>query len=74
MREICRTMFVPKMSDWEKLKRQGRYLVNKTRVVTQFRYQAALGQLEVWTDTDHAGCLQTRKSTSGGVKIGRAHV
>ena len=41
--------------------------MNKTRVTIQFRYQAAVEQLEVWTDTGHAGCLQTRTATGGGV-------
>ena len=53
--------------DWESLKRLGRYLVGKTRVVLRFEYQDNPGRVEVWTDTDFAGCKRTRKSTSGGI-------
>lgn len=55
------------MCDWEKLKRLGRYLIGRTRVVVKFAYQSLPECLCVWTDTDHAGCLATRKSTSGGI-------
>ena len=31
-------------------------------------------KLETWCDTDHAGCLRTRKSTSGGCVIVGTHL
>ena len=45
--------------------------MGKTRVVTRYDYQAMPETVDVMVDTDFAGCLTTRKSTSGGiVKIG----
>ena len=32
-------------------------------------YQSCDGIVDVWTDTDYAGCQDTRKSTSGGVVL-----
>jgi hypothetical protein len=60
-------MSEPTVNDWEGLKRLGRYLVDKTRVVVKFGYQDNLSIVNVWTDTDFAGCKRTRKSTSGGM-------
>ena len=45
----------------------GRYLIDKTRMVLKFEYQDNQKRIEVWTDTDFAGCKRTRKSTSGGI-------
>ena len=55
------------MKDWEMLKRQARYLVDKPRSRTLFEYQKGVNEITVYTDTDFAGCERTRKSTSGGV-------
>merc|ERR1711954_220960 len=66
-------MSKPTTRDWEALKRLGRYLVNKTRVVVGFPYQSKPETLEVYVDTNHAGCLETRKSTSGGIAMHGNH-
>ena len=57
----------PKVGNLKALKRLGRYLKTRGRVRTVYEYQENPVELTVWTDTDFAGCLQTRKSTSGGV-------
>ena len=62
-------MSAPRKSDWEKLMRFGRYLLDKGRYVTTYPYQERVKTLEVWVDSDHAGCQKTRKSTSAGVII-----
>ena len=67
VKELCRKMSKPSESDWKKLKRLARYLVDKTRSRTIFEYQGKPGNIEVHIDTDFAGCQRTRKSTSGGV-------
>ena len=59
-------MAAPTVADWDKLKRLGRYLLNKSRVVVGFPYQSEQPNLDVYVDTDYAGCPKTRKSTSGG--------
>ena len=73
VKELCRYMSHPRKCDWVQLKRLGRYLVDKTRVVICFAYQQRPEQLAIWTDTDHAGCLKTRKSTNGGVAMWGNH-
>ena len=73
VKELCRHMSNPRNCDWDALKRLGRYLINRTRVVVHFDYQPMPQSLDIWTDTDHAGCLSTRKSTSGGVAMFGSH-
>ena len=52
-------------------KRLCRYLVGLPRMVFRYQWQSA-ETIDVYTDTDFAGCPRTRKSTSGGcVLIGK---
>ena len=44
------------------------------RVEYRFKYQKITTDLMIWTDSDHAGCKRTRKSTSGGVIMFGSHV
>ena len=66
-KELCRFMSKPTEADWKKLIRMGRYLKGHKEVVHKFKYQKSVQEVQVWTDSDHAGCHRTRKSTSGGV-------
>ena len=52
----------------------GKYLVGKERFVNEFNYQRENKFIDVWTDTDYAGCRETRKSTSGGLIMLGKHV
>jgi len=53
------------------LKRLGRYLCGRSRLVYTYRRQNVSG-IDVYVDTDWAGCVKTRKSTSGGaVMLGK---
>ena len=63
---LARKMASPCDADWIALKRLGRYLVGKPRVVTHFRYQHKLVGIHASVDSDWAGCVRTRRSTSGG--------
>ena len=47
--------------------RFGKYVLGNPRYVCKYDYQGTVDKLVVWTDTDYAGCRETRKSTSGGV-------
>ena len=60
-KELCRIMSAPTESDWQGLKRLGRYLKGKPRLVQMFEWQEDGSELEVDVDTDHAGCTRTRK-------------
>ena len=72
-KEICRFMSSPTELGWTALKRLGRYIVGRPRLIHHFPYQEATG-LEGYSDTDWAGCLRTRKSTSGGLLLLGDHV
>ena len=62
-------MSSPTIEHVERLKRLARYLVDKSRVRIQFKYQREVKELVTLTDTDFAGCSRTRKSTSGGCAV-----
>ena len=71
-KELSREMQSPTKGHVRALKRLGRYLIGKTKYVVVFRRQGKKVALHTHVDTDHAGCLKTRKSTSGGVlKLGK---
>ena len=59
-------MSQPDSEDWVALKRLGRYLVGKPRVVLLYNNQSFQKYVDCWVDTDWAGCTRTRRSTSGG--------
>ena len=62
-KEVCRQMAKPTNLGEEALKRIGRFLVGKPRLVWRYPFQSA-DRLEVYSGTDWAGCLRTRKSTA----------
>ena len=66
VKELARGMSSPTEADAQKLKRLGRYLLGKPRMVLNFNYQNHISFLDSRVDTDHAGCIKTRKSTNGG--------
>ena len=78
-KECSRSMAEPKRKDWQKLKRVGRYLIMRPRVVIHFEWQSPLDRATGstrkggpeestgYSDADWAGCSRTRRSTSGGV-------
>ena len=75
VRELAKGMKDPRERHWMQLKRLGRYLVGKPRVVQRIAYQDSFTHLTVFCDSDHAGCIRTRKSTSGAVVLlGRSQV
>lgn len=73
VKELCRHMSKPRNIDHTQLIKFGRYLVGKMRVINKFDYQKNWKIIDTWTDTDHAGCPETRKSTSGGVIMFGTH-
>ena len=71
-KEICRWMSRPTESSWAALKRLCRYLVGLPRLVWLYRWQE-VNTMDIYTDTDWAGCPRTRKSTSGGFVLLGSH-
>ncbi len=74
VKELCRGMSAPTARDPEALKRLARYLLGKPRVVFHYAWQRAPESLDVYTDSDWAGCVKTRKSTTGGALLRGRHV
>ncbi len=74
VKELSRGMSQPMDGDLNRLKRLGKYLVGHPRLVQHFRPQVGTKFLDVWVDTDFAGCLRTRRSTNGGVITIGSHV
>ena len=73
VKELARRMSKPRKIDFKQLIHFGRYSKGKMRVVNHFPYQKNWKILDVWSDTDHAGCFETRKSTTGGVVMFGEH-
>ena len=66
-------MSSPCEHDLSKLKRVARYLSKHPRTIFHFRFQKKPSCLNVYSDSNWAGCLKTRKSTQGGVCIFGSH-
>ena len=66
VKEAAREMSKPTLGGWDRLKRIGRYLCHRPRLVIDYLWQAVPKQVQIYTDADLAGCKKSRKSTSGG--------
>ena len=72
-KERCRRMAAPRESDWAALLRVVKYLKAEPRVAYRYRWQKG-SDLRIYGDTGIAGCLQTRRSTSGGCAMRGSHL
>jgi hypothetical protein len=72
-KELCREMAKPTTSSMSKMKRAARYLLGLPVLIIEFVEQYAQESIFVYVDSDWAGCLATRKSTSGGVVMNGKH-
>ena len=66
VKELMRRMSNPTTGDESKLKRVVRFLRTLPRLVARYPWSPLAGHLEIYTDSDHAGCPLTRRSTLGG--------
>ena len=76
---LCQKMSKPTQASWAKLKRVARYL--KQHPVLQYEFVESSGsgdgsrggggalRLDVYADSDWAGCRESRKSRSGGIAL-----
>ena len=62
-------MAKPTIADLVRLKRLARYLQKYPRVAYMYPHHAPNNKLRIFSDTDWAGCIKTRKSTQGGVAM-----
>ena len=58
-KDLCRHMKAPNEAHMRRLKRLGRFLKAKPRVVTQYGAQEDKHLVSVLVDSDHAGCVLT---------------
>jgi hypothetical protein len=72
-KELCRRMSAPRAGDLQALSRVARYLAGAGRVVYEYPWQLR-PVLRVYTDSDFAGCVATRRSTSGGAVMLGTHL
>jgi hypothetical protein len=73
-KEVCRNMAKPRTEDFAAVKRIVRFILGAGDVYFKYEWQNEdyAKNIEVYVDSDWAGCKKTRKSTSGGVlKLGR---
>ena len=69
-KEACRDMARPTRASMARLKRLARYLLRHPRVVIRFRADPfEEDHIAIYSDSDWAGCLRTRRSTSGGIAV-----
>ena len=67
-------MSAPRTSDWAKVRKLGRYLRKHGRHVLWFEWQSVPTGIQVYVDTDYAGCRRTRRSTNGGLILHGGHL
>ena len=75
-KDLARDMQKPTEQSMTNLKCLRRYLKERPRLVQLFVEQTStvnVVRLDVYGDSDHAGCLKTRKSTTGMVLMRDAH-
>lgn len=67
IKELMRKLGSPDEADWLSLKRVARYLLGAERALVRYPWAPLSTRIQVYADSDHAGCHRTRKSTYGGV-------
>ena len=65
VKEIAKAMMTPTTEDMEKLRRVIRYMKGRPTIKLRYGWQALPTKIVVKSDSDHAGCPKSRKSTTG---------
>jgi hypothetical protein len=66
VKEAARNMSKPRVSDFQKLRKIGRYLVGKPRLIMRFPWQNKPNRIVAFTDSDWAGCARSPNRPVGG--------
>eukprot|EP00959_Pyramimonas_sp_CCMP1952_P280961 5872710-Pyramimonas_sp.AAC.1 len=73
-KELARRMLAPRQKDMQALKRLGRFLKGAPRCLVVCRRQADQTVVDVFSDSDWAGCRKTPRSTSSSYTILGQHL
>ena len=73
IKEVMRKSSAPNHQDYQRLKRIARFMVGQPRRAMTFKFQASPTTIEMFVDSDFAGCARTRKSTAGGCAMSGQH-
>ena len=73
-KDFLRGIANPTEADEIRLKRIIRYVKGRPIARILYRWQDGLTNITTYTDSDWAGCVSTRKSTSGGVVLIGSHI
>ena len=73
-KEVSRAMSDPNKGDVVRLKRVLRYLKGTPRIAIRYPWQDREQKITGFTDSDWAGCVKTRRSTSGGCIVVGKHL
>ena len=63
-----------RQGDLALLKRLAKYFVGVPRVKYCYAWQSSLESLGAYADSDWAGCVGSRRSTSGGIVVRGSHI
>ena len=75
VKKLATSMSSPTNRNWQELKRLGRYLKKRPRVVIDYNWQKTSTNIIAYSDSDWAGDQIKRKSKSGGViQIGNHYI
>ena len=74
IKEAARCMANPRRCDWGLLKKLGRYLLFRPRLILRYDWQKRQSSIDGYTDSDWGGCTKSRRSTSGAVMMVGRHV
>ena len=72
-KELCRDFSSPTNESVEALRHAARHLHHHPRLVYYYNYENSTDVFDCYVDTDFAGCLRSRRSTSGGVLMYGSH-
>ena len=73
-KEAARHMAEPRLSHMTGLRKIGKYLAGRPRLISHFKWQSPHSTVTAYTDSDWAGCMVTAKSTSGGIMSIGVHI
>ena len=74
VKEMCSDMSCPTNASWNKLKRLGKFLVGKARLVWKFGWESRCQEADGYSDSNWTGRKESRKSTSGEAVMLGTHV